>query len=84
MRSVCVWKQCEMVPRAFNMSKRNTIFLRNAAGKIAPSCSLGKPITTQDLVHLVRSRSKPCNKSWLFKETDVGRSCLVETSLKFY
>ena len=29
------------------------------AGRIAPSCPLGQPITARDLVHLARSRSKP-------------------------
>ena len=31
------------------------------SGKKAPSCPLGKPITTQDLTHLARSWSQPYN-----------------------
>ena len=36
---------------------------QSRAGKMAPSCSLGYPITSRDLVHLARSRSLPYNKA---------------------
>ena len=35
---------------------------QSRAGKIAPSCPLGQPITARDFVHLARSRSQPYNK----------------------
>ena len=35
---------------------------QSRAGKMAPSCPLGQPITARDLVHLARSRSQPYNK----------------------
>ena len=35
---------------------------QSRAGKIAPSCPFGWPITAQDLIHLVRSRSQLYNK----------------------
>ena len=34
---------------------------QSRAGKIGPSCPLGKPIRTQDSLHLARSRSQPYN-----------------------
>ena len=34
---------------------------QSRAGKRAPSCPLGQPITVQDLIHLARSRSQPYN-----------------------
>ena len=34
---------------------------QSRAGKMAPSCPLGQPITARDLGHLARSRSQPYN-----------------------
>ena len=36
---------------------------QSLAGKIAPSCPLGQPITVQNLIHLARSRSQAYNRS---------------------
>ena len=36
---------------------------QSRAGKIAPSCPLGQPITAQDLIHLACSRSQRYNKN---------------------
>ena len=46
---------------------------QSRAGKLAPSCSLGQPITSRDLVHLAHSRSQPCNKCTLLTKHE-GRT----------
>ena len=43
---------------------------QSRAGKMAPSCPLGQPITARDLVHLARSRSQPYNKYGLLPKCD--------------
>ena len=44
---------------------------QSRAGKMAPSCPLGQPITVRDLVHLARSRSQPYNKYGLLTKCEV-------------
>ena len=44
---------------------------QSRAGKIAPSCPLGWPITAGNLGHLARSRSYPYNKYGLLTKCEV-------------
>ena len=44
---------------------------QSLAGKKAPSCPLGQPITARHLVHLARSRSQPYNKYGLLTKCEV-------------
>ena len=48
---------------------------QSRAGKIAPSCPLGQPITARDLVHLARSQSYPYTniKYWTSPELNAIR-----------
>lgn len=49
--------------RGLNLGLSRKLFLRDtvASPERARTCALVWPVTTQDLAHLVRSHSKPCN-----------------------
>ena len=54
---VCLWTETK--PRSINSQK------------MAPSCLLGQPITSRDLVHLARSQSLPYYKCGLLTKCEV-------------
>ena len=55
---------------------------KSQAGKIAPSCPLGQPITARNFVHLARSRSQPYNKTSSRQAYDMTQEYSLE-SLNF-
>ena len=57
---------------------------QSRAGKMAPSCPLGQPITARDLAHLARSRSQPYNKLVYTKRVDSVKGALwLPSSISF-